>query len=215
LVAGDGGAAGETGDRGVDLELLQYPVDRLHHPIVGGRTGGRRGALDQQLQRRQVVVAGGQRIRDQHLGLVVVLARFVDAGQRRCGRRRRGRGGRGLRARAPGGRRRRVLLGVVVAGRCRAPARGLLGGRGAARRIEGAGGGQRIAVGGVRGRCAPARPSPGGRARGRFGVVAGHLLVEVEALGHQVRVGVLAGQRLAVELLLARLVEVGRAACRA
>ena len=63
LVASDCRATGEARDRGVDLELLQDPLDRLDHLIVGLAAFLRRVAGGEKLQRRERVVDPAEQLR--------------------------------------------------------------------------------------------------------------------------------------------------------
>ena len=62
LVAGDGRAAAEAGDRRVDLEVLEHLGERGDDLVVGGAALLRRRAGGQQVGRRQQVAAllGGE-----------------------------------------------------------------------------------------------------------------------------------------------------------
>ena len=84
LVAGDGRASGEAGDRGVDVELLEDAGDRLDDPVVraAARARGRSGG--QQITRRERVgrVAGGLAHRQAQLLADTVAARLGRRGGR-------------------------------------------------------------------------------------------------------------------------------------
>ena len=56
LVPGDRRAAGEPGDGGVDVELLEHAGDALDHLVVGRGSLLRRGAQLEQRGRRQLVL---------------------------------------------------------------------------------------------------------------------------------------------------------------
>ena len=60
LVAGDRRAAGEAGDGGVHVELLEDALQRVDHLVVGPAAGLRRVAGAEQVGRRQLVVGVGE-----------------------------------------------------------------------------------------------------------------------------------------------------------
>ena len=60
LVAGDRRATGESGDRGVDVELVEHAGQRGDHVVVGLAACLRRLADAEHVRRRQLVVAVGQ-----------------------------------------------------------------------------------------------------------------------------------------------------------
>ncbi len=101
LVSRDGRPAGVSGDRGVDLELLQHAGHPVDHVVVGAAAHLRRIALEKQIGRRQAVVpVRGGIGRDERLVVrhplvrhLVVEIGFVPGLGFGCGARRGSRGG--------------------------------------------------------------------------------------------------------------------------